>query len=177
MILLVLAAALVYGSLLAATLLLERGFFFSMFDSNQPVVTVVLSVLIVPTLTTWATAEVVNAAFHKRMLDRRVRRRASCLAAGFGAGFFGVLIGTLMLILLDRTLPDALLMGLAAAASTAIVLMPLPRQRPFGCPNCGYDLSGASPASGGVCTECGFAVMNAGRKALPGGRGSPRVSA
>src|SRR5688572_8425235 len=156
MVLLVAAAGLVYAMLLGATLYFERGFFFSTFDSNEPIVTAVLVVLVVPTLATWVSAELINAAFHKRLLDRRVRRRASCIAAGLGAGVLGVLIGTLMLILLDRALPDALLVGLAAAASTAIVLTPLPRQRPFACPSCGYDLSGASPASGGMCTECGF---------------------
>ncbi len=164
MFLLVIAAAFVYGSLLTAMLLLERGFFFSMFDSIDPIVTAVLAVLVVPTLATWLSAELVNAAFHKRILDSRVRRRASCFAAGLGAGVLGVLIGTLMLILLDRALADVLLVGLASAAATAMVLTPLPRQRPFTCPNCGYDLSGASPASGGMCTECGFQLMPGARR-------------
>lgn len=160
MFLLVIAASLVYASLLAATLLLERGFYFSMFDSSDPLITAILSVLVVPTMATWLAAELVNGAFRKRILDTRVRRRASCFGAGLGAGVLGVLLGTLMLILLDRTLPDAVLFGLGAAASTAIVLTPLPRQRLFACPNCGYDVSGASPASGGICTECGFALLS-----------------
>jgi hypothetical protein len=178
MLVLVMAAGLVYGALLSATLIMERDYLFAMFGSSEPVVTVVLSVLVVPTLTTWLTAEVIHAVQRKRILDRRVRRRLQCAGAGVGAGVLGVLIGTTALVLLDRVMPDAVLVGLAAAAGTSIVLVPLRRQLDSECANCGYDLSGASPASGGVCTECGFDVMGGRRGALPHDAGtSARFSA
>lgn len=159
MIPLVLGAASAYAALFAATLFIERSFF-STAASHGPTLTVALNVLALPVLATWLAAELVDAAFHKRLFDRRVRRPLRCAAAGACAGLLGVLLATLMLVLLDRALPDALLTGIAAAASTAIVLTPLPRRRSAACPRCGYDLSGATPASGGVCTECGFALID-----------------
>src|SRR5262245_35312869 len=79
MIFLVLAAAAVYGTLLVATLLLERDFFSGFGAASEPLLAVVLSVVLVPTLATWLTAEVVGGVFHKRLLDRRVRQRSACI--------------------------------------------------------------------------------------------------
>jgi hypothetical protein len=149
-----------YAALAIATLLIERSFF-SVFASNGPAITVGLTVLALPALTTWLTAELVDAAFHKRLFDSRAPRTAPAAAAGIATGLLGVLLSALMLVLLDRTFPDALLFAAAAAASTAIVLTPLPRRRAHTCPRCAYDLSGASPASGGACTECGYMMMDA----------------
>lgn len=176
MFLFVLAAGLVYSLLLGATLVIEREFFMLM-QPVRPLGSVVLSVLVVPTIAAWLSAELIGAMRPPRLLDSRVRGWGARIGAGLIAGVLGVVGGTLGLILLDRALPDAVLTGAAAAASTLIVLLPLPRQRAFACPRCAYDLSGASPASGGVCTECGFDLMSPTRGPLPYGRGSLGVSA
>lgn len=152
----VFAAGAVYAALFIATLFAEHDAFFGPFAPGQPLLSAAFAVLIAPTIATWLAAELLGLIRPPRLLDARVHRPAARLATGFGAGVLGVIAGTLSLIFLDRALPDAVLMSAAAAASASAVLLVQARQRPFACPGCAYDLSGASPASGGKCPECGY---------------------
>jgi hypothetical protein len=162
MVRLVVAAALVYGILAGVTLYEERWLLFDMLETDVPAMGVVFTVFVVPLMATWGTAEFISWRSRKRIFDRRLRAQGVRQAtAGVVAALVGVAIGTLALVVFDRILPDAVLLGMASVCSTALVLLPMRRQSLTACPSCGYDLSGASPAGGGVCTECGFDVFGA----------------
>lgn len=149
----------VYSTMYLATLIFERETLLNLPESSRSILLLAVTMVAVPLLAAWLVGELMGLVFHKRLFDTRRPRPAACLLAGLGAGFLGVLVSALMLVLLDRSLPDTLICALSATSATMVVLLPFPRQHHGVCPSCGYDLSGATPSAGGLCTECGFALL------------------
>jgi hypothetical protein len=145
--------ALVYGVLLAAACIEQPD---ELQSSARFAETLALNLLAVPVLAAWLAAECLNSGKRAR---RVLERLPECLTLGIIAGAIGAAWSVLALVLLDTALPDALLTGAGATAGAVIVVALLPRVKAGTCLRCGYDLSGATAASGGKCTECGWNSM------------------
>jgi hypothetical protein len=122
-----------------------------------------LIIVIIPVCCAWVAAELVNLASPRRIFDRRLGRWRSRLFLGLIAGTLGVAIGAVVLALpgVDRAVPDAVPLGVAAVLATILTMLPLSRRRAGHCIYCGYDLR-SSPGPGrpgsGMCPECGAAA-------------------
>ncbi|MBL8990896.1 MAG: hypothetical protein JNJ48_04870 [Phycisphaerae bacterium] len=120
----------------------------------------VIELAIVPVVAAWLAAE---------LADRRRRRRWLTPDAGWlgptgmglCAGVTGVAMAAGFLLVVPDAWPDGFVIASASAAASFGSVRLSPAQRASFCPLCGYDRSGATPASRGLCPECGhdaFAV-------------------
>lgn len=150
--------SLVYATLFAWSLSAESGPVSSGALDPAPLAAVMIGA---PALSAWAAAELANVVRPVRLFDRRIRRGRIKLALGLLAGTLGALLGAGLLPLLDEYLPDAAILGSAAAVAASATVLLLPRRRPGHCIFCGYDLrDGPSPGQTGAgrCPECGAAA-------------------
>lgn len=121
---------------------------------------VLLSGWLVPTMTTWIVAEITHALTPRRVFDRRLFMPVRRVVLGLLSGVIGSVLGVIVMALLDNSaIPDAALTAAAAAVATVLVILPIDRVRKGVCVYCGYSLAGATPAAGGVCSECGQSTM------------------
>jgi hypothetical protein len=123
---------------------------------------VILSSWLAPTMATWLAAEAMHMLAPRRLLHRRLSMPTRRLFLGGITGTLGCILGVLAMAGLDRFgVPDVALTSAAAAIAAIAVITPTTRIRKGECLFCRYSLAGATPASKGVCAECGSDVMTA----------------
>ncbi|HVU64131.1 MAG TPA: hypothetical protein VHC70_09150 [Phycisphaerales bacterium] len=156
MFLLCLAASLVYAFLAIVAIVFDHA----QLESGRMMASVVLSGFLAPTIATWLAAEALNLLSPRRLLSRKLSMPVRRLTFGAIAGILASVLGVLGMALLDKyAVPDAALTGAAAMFTTVAVILPTARIRRGECLYCRYSLAGATPASKGVCAECGADAM------------------
>lgn len=123
----------------------------------------ILVTVVIPIACGWGAAELVNLIRPRHLLDRRLKGRTlTRLLIGMIAGVIGAFATAVLLPLVDRFVPDAVLTGSAGVIAAGFIVLLLPRVRPGHCIHCGYDLrSGPGPGrpGAGLCPECGAAAI------------------
>lgn len=144
-----------YATLFATMAVMERE---SLASADDPTWrTLTLSLLFLPVLITWLSAELLNVISPRKMFRNRKSSVPVRLFTGLAAGALAVGISVFALTLLVEYADDAVLIGASAACGTTLALLPLRKVRPGGCRHCDYDLSGNAGSS--LCPECGADVM------------------
>ena len=153
--LLMLGALIAYAALFATMGVMEHESLTGAEDATWRTLT--LSLLFLPVLITWLSAELLNVISPRKMFRSRTSSVPARLLTGLAAGALGIGISVFTLTLLVEYADDAVLIGASAACGTTLVLLPLRKVRPGGCRHCDYDLSGNAGSS--LCPECGADVM------------------
>ena len=131
--------------------------------SGEPGVasSLLVCLLLAPTLAAWIAAEVVHLVSPRRAFDPRRSTRALRLALGFAAGLCSAAAAAAVLPWADRALPDPATFGLVSMLVMGGAVCLTSRCRPGHCVHCCYDLR-QSPAPGrpgaGRCPECGAGI-------------------
>lgn len=159
MIVFLFGAALAYAALAGSSLLIRTE---DWWETHPTTSAAVLTLGLVPLLSTWAAAELVRLLRAPKLLTPHagvVKR----IVAGLTAGLISCATGALTIVLLEP--PNGglgwLMMGVCAFVSTTLVLLPAKRIRRGHCRRCDYDLAGVTTAAHGKCPECGLDLMAA----------------
>jgi hypothetical protein len=154
-----LAASAVYGMLTVSAIVFGRD---QLGGQSHLWLSVVLSSFVAPALATWFVAEGLHVLSPRRLLQRNLKMPIRRMALGGLAGVLGCILGVLGMAGLDRYgVPDAAITAAGAAIATLLVIVPTTRIRKGECLHCRYSFAGATPASKGVCAECGSDLMAA----------------
>jgi hypothetical protein len=117
------------------------------------------TLLVVPMLAAWLTAEVIRLMRRPRVLDARVPGFAGRFVRGMVIGLIALTVSTALLVLFENNVSDWLLSagGMVLAMSAGVMLTG--SIRAGRCVRCEYDLAGVTPASKGLCPECGCDLL------------------
>ena len=152
------AAALVYAAASTVAITQTR---MPASQEHYGVQVILLNVLLIPLLTTWAVTELACLFRRPRLFDRRLKRPLARPVLGAIVASLGAVIAALALPWVDRVLSDSLTTGVAAAIPAFGAVLFLRPTRRGQCIYCTYDLS-TGPAPGqpgfGLCPECGASV-------------------
>lgn len=115
-----------------------------------------LSLCIIPSLSAVAVSHMIHRQYPRRLFDANAGHPIRPVLCGFAAALLALIIATPCVVLLDRFLNDAVILGAASPLSTGFIMRFCAKKKPGLCTHCGYDLRGSLDI--GRCPECGLAL-------------------
>lgn len=120
---------------------------------------ILVATLLVPIVCAWLACEVARFRRPRRIFDPRAGRALTLFVLGLALGVLSFAVASVAIAFARNALPDAAVTAASAFVVCLVGVLTLRRARPGACARCAYDLSGATPAQGGLCPECGADVM------------------